>query len=152
MTDLDIDRVVDDAPPLCGPNCRNGEHHEPCPWCEWTEKKLAHNRERLAHNQDVSILGIRVTSQPRSILDNLGPASHSRCVLDCDALYQSMNLKRKRLGLSWRGVGRQLGISASTFSRLKAGHPPHADTLCSLIWWMDYGWIAYVKPNPRWSP
>lgn len=74
--------------------------------------------------------------------------SPTRCLLDCDTLYRSIDAKRTRLGMSWRGIARQIGISASTFTRLHAGHPPNAHVLCSLIWWMDYGFVAYIRPNP----
>lgn len=91
------------------------------------------------------------TKKPPSppTVDVRGPVT--RCLLDVNTMYLSLDAKRTRLDMSWRAVARQCGVSASTFTRLKAGHPPNAHVLCSLIWWLDYGFYGFIGFNPRWG-
>jgi hypothetical protein len=58
--------------------------------------------------------------------------------LNARALFQQMDRKRGREGMSWRGVSRELGcVSQSIFTRLSDGDAGiHADTLISALVWL----------------
>jgi hypothetical protein len=54
--------------------------------------------------------------------------------------------------ISFREVARQIGAgSSSVFTRLNDGFRPDADTLCSLLMWLDPGarLADYVLPGDR---
>jgi transcriptional regulator with XRE-family HTH domain len=56
---------------------------------------------------------------------------------DAEKFYQSVDEHRTAEGISWRGLGRQLGISPSTFSRMSRGRQPDVDTFLKLLAWLD---------------
>jgi hypothetical protein len=67
--------------------------------------------------------------------------------LDVPELYAHLEHKRRQASRSWRAIAADLGLPASTFSRMKAGHRPDADALVTLIAWLDID-LAYVtKPT-----
>lgn len=49
--------------------------------------------------------------------------------------------------ISYRQVAQQIGTSSSVFTRLRRGDTPDADTLCSLIMWLNpQGMLAsYIR-------
>lgn len=57
--------------------------------------------------------------------------------LDVPELHRRLDAQRQNLGLSWRGVARQVGLSISTFVRIGNGHSMEADALVSLLVWLD---------------
>lgn len=131
MSDLDIERAVDQITEDLRPYVRAAIATRPT---------YAHD----AHCNTAHEAG--PTRCPPPTVDR---SPVSRCVLDVGTLYASMDAKRGRLGMSWRAVARQLGLSPNTFTRMRGGHPPSADGLCSMVWWMDYGMVGYIRPNPR---
>jgi transcriptional regulator with XRE-family HTH domain len=69
--------------------------------------------------------------------------------LDVPELYAHLDHKRTQAGRSWRDIAADLGLSASTFSRMKDGQRPDADALVTLIAWLDID-LAYVtKPKEQ---
>jgi transcriptional regulator with XRE-family HTH domain len=56
--------------------------------------------------------------------------------VDVGALYAALDAKRKALNTSWREVARELGVSASTFSRMAQGRRPDVDTFATLLRWL----------------
>lgn len=71
--------------------------------------------------------------------------------LDVAELYARTDDMRRQAGISWRDLGRHLDISASTFSRISAGHRPDADALITLLAWLNCE-VEYVtepaEPKP----
>lgn len=58
--------------------------------------------------------------------------------LDQEALYVALDKKRRQSKLSWRGLGKRIGVSSSLFTRLAYGKGnPTADNLITLILWLD---------------
>lgn len=57
--------------------------------------------------------------------------------LDVPELFRQLDVRRRRLELSWRDVGRETGICSSTFTRLGHGKTPSADALVTLLTWAD---------------
>jgi transcriptional regulator with XRE-family HTH domain len=67
--------------------------------------------------------------------------------LDAPELHRRLDNLRAARGLSWRAPGRELRLSATTFTRLANGAKPDADALVTLLTWLDTD-IAYViKPG-----
>lgn len=61
----------------------------------------------------------------------------SRCKVDGPALWRALDRKRARLGLSWRGVGRELGISQTTFTRIQTpGNSLDGHILVTMLVWL----------------
>lgn len=57
--------------------------------------------------------------------------------LDVPELHRRLDAQRQNLGLSWRGVGRQVGLPVSTFTRISKGRSIEADALITLLVWLD---------------
>lgn len=68
--------------------------------------------------------------------------------LDGAALYNAVDAKRGK-EVSWRALGRDLGISQSTFTRLKDGHDITGDTLVTLLVWLDLDTDIIFLIRPR---
>jgi hypothetical protein len=62
-----------------------------------------------------------------------------RKTIDYEAVYEAMDRKRQRHNLSWRAAVEQItgGQNPSLPSRLRDGRPVTADTLGSIILWLD---------------
>lgn len=54
---------------------------------------------------------------------------------DLSAFYAAIDGQRVALGLSWKEVAEQSGVSASTLSRMAQGRRPDVDGLALLIAW-----------------
>lgn len=65
------------------------------------------------------------------------PLLCSGVTFDHDAFMKAVERQRQRLGLSWRELARQLGLSASTFTRLARGSQPDLATFLTLLAWLD---------------
>jgi hypothetical protein len=57
--------------------------------------------------------------------------------LDVPELHRRLDIQRRSLGLSWRGVGRSVGLPVSVFTRLSHGRTIEADALITLLVWLD---------------
>lgn len=55
--------------------------------------------------------------------------------LDVDKLHALLDAERREQRMSWRAVGRECGLSASTAFRITRGHKPDADGLVTLLAW-----------------
>jgi transcriptional regulator with XRE-family HTH domain len=66
-------------------------------------------------------------------------ASMQRVDLSFDdaAFYQALEQRRTAQNMSWRQLGRELGLSPSTFSRLARGRRPDVETFVKLLAWLD---------------
>jgi transcriptional regulator with XRE-family HTH domain len=60
--------------------------------------------------------------------------------LDVAELFRQLDARRRWRGLSWRALARELGLSASTLTRLRdGGGAPDADALMTLLVWLGVG-------------
>jgi hypothetical protein len=57
--------------------------------------------------------------------------------LDVPELHRRLDAQRRGRGLSWRGVGRQVGLPVSVFTRISKGRGIEADALITLLVWLD---------------
>jgi hypothetical protein len=69
--------------------------------------------------------------------------------LDCEALYLAMDKQRRQRRLSWRAVGREMGIpnQPSLTTRLTYGKPPGVNNLIRMLTWLGTtNLAAFVRP------
>jgi transcriptional regulator with XRE-family HTH domain len=57
--------------------------------------------------------------------------------VDVEALYAALDQKRREEDLTWRGVAKVTGTSASTFTRMAQGRRPDVDTFVTLCSWLS---------------
>jgi len=69
--------------------------------------------------------------------------------LDVPALYAALDVVRAHTGMTWREVAQDTGLSASTFSRMAAGHKPDVDALCTLVTWLRIPMDRFVTAVPE---
>jgi transcriptional regulator with XRE-family HTH domain len=69
-----------------------------------------------------------------------------QAVVDVAALYAALERKREDEGLSWRAVGRALGVAPSVFTRLADGRRPDVDTFVTLLRWLRMPAEAFILP------
>jgi transcriptional regulator with XRE-family HTH domain len=69
--------------------------------------------------------------------------------VDVEALYAALDAKRRGGSKSWREVGRDLGISPSTFSRLANGRSPDVNSFATLLNWLGMKADDFMKPRPK---
>ncbi len=67
---------------------------------------------------------------------------------DEQQFFAAVERRRKRDGLSWRQLGRQLSLSPSTFSRLARGRRPDVDTFMTLLEWLEMPASAFSSEAP----
>lgn len=72
--------------------------------------------------------------------------------LDVPELHRRLNAQRQKLGLSWRGVGRQIGLPVSVFTRISKGCAIEADALVTLLVWLDLDTDIAVLVAPGQQP
>lgn len=56
--------------------------------------------------------------------------------VDVDSLIAAVNAQRKALGLSWRRVAQETGVSPSTLTRMQQGKSPDVNTFTALTGWL----------------
>lgn len=71
----------------------------------------------------------------------------AKYVLDPVRLHRTLDARRARVGLDWRDVARETGLSPSTFTRLGQGHRPDADALCTLMIWLGLSLREFIVVN-----
>lgn len=57
--------------------------------------------------------------------------------LDAPALYAALDTVRQHLGASWRELGALLDVSASSLTRLSQGQRLDADSLVTVLMWLN---------------
>jgi transcriptional regulator with XRE-family HTH domain len=60
----------------------------------------------------------------------------SRSRVDTRGLVLALDAERMARGLSWRGLAKEIGVSASLLSRLNNGYKPDADGFATLVKWL----------------
>jgi transcriptional regulator with XRE-family HTH domain len=57
--------------------------------------------------------------------------------LDVDALVGALDAKRQGLGMSWRKLAVEAGVSPSTLTRIQQGKSPDVNTFAALTDWLQ---------------
>jgi transcriptional regulator with XRE-family HTH domain len=68
---------------------------------------------------------------------------------DAERFFKDVDQRRRDRELSWRQLGRNLGVSASTFSRMSQGKRPDVDTFLTLLAWLEAPADAYIDGVDR---
>ncbi len=68
--------------------------------------------------------------------------------VDIAAFYAALDRKRQAEGVSWRALGRELGVPASTFTRMTRGAGPDVDAFAVLLHWLGMPVAAFLVPPP----
>lgn len=71
-----------------------------------------------------------------------------KATIDIAAFYAALDRRRQEAGLSWRALGRELDIPASTFTRLSNGGGPDVDAFAVLIHWLRLPVAVFLSPRP----
>lgn len=70
---------------------------------------------------------------------------------DPEAFYVALDKERRKRGMSWRGIRRETGVSASTFTRIGTKwRNPSATNLVRLLVWLgvtDIGAFMVTAPT-----
>lgn len=79
--------------------------------------------------------------QPNDVakMQHMGPT------FDDAAFFEALEQRRRTEGLSWRQLGRRLGLSPSTFSRLARGKRPDVETFIKLLAWLDIPAAMFMR-------
>jgi transcriptional regulator with XRE-family HTH domain len=74
--------------------------------------------------------------------------------IDVAALYAALDRKRTLHKSSWRELAAELGLSASTFTRMAQGARPDVDAFATLLRWLDEPAASYMRGDepPRRTP
>ncbi len=70
-----------------------------------------------------------------------------RAWFDADAFYAALDAHRKSLGITWRKVATEAGVSASTLTRMAQGKRPDVDSLARLACWAGLDADDYIRPG-----
>jgi transcriptional regulator with XRE-family HTH domain len=55
---------------------------------------------------------------------------------DAQALYAALDRQRLARGLSWQQVGAEIGVSASTITRIRRGGRLEVDGMLAMVGWL----------------
>ncbi len=72
-------------------------------------------------------------------------------VVDVEALYEALDVKRRSEDLSWRDVATAVGVSASTLTRMAQGASPDVEGFGKMVRWLGVSaddFIARTKGRP----
>lgn len=64
---------------------------------------------------------------------------------DANALYRALDEQRLRRGMSWADVAREIGVSASTIRRTKAGGRMEVDGMIAMVEWLGARVESFVR-------
>jgi transcriptional regulator with XRE-family HTH domain len=69
--------------------------------------------------------------------------------IDVAALVAALNAQRKALGLSWRRVAQDTGVSPSTLTRMQQGKSPDINTFTALTAWLKMPGEQFTSTESR---
>jgi transcriptional regulator with XRE-family HTH domain len=73
-------------------------------------------------------------------------------VVDVEALYEALDVKRRADGLSWRDVASAIGVSASTLTRMAQGASPDVEGFGKMVRWLAVSADDFIsRPKGRTS-
>ncbi len=75
--------------------------------------------------------------------ESLPPISRVR--FDFPALYGALDAERRRRGLSWQQVAREVGPAASTLTRTARGGPLEADGVLAMVRWLGRTFDSFMS-------
>lgn len=73
----------------------------------------------------------------------------SRPNFDLEALYAALDARRRVDGISWRKVAEQIGISASTLTRMAQGANPDIESFGKMVRWLGESADQFVAAGSK---
>jgi transcriptional regulator with XRE-family HTH domain len=71
-------------------------------------------------------------------------------VVDVEALYDALDVKRRAHGLSWRDAAGEIGVSASTLTRMAQGASPDVEGFGKMVRWLAVSADEFIaRPRTR---
>jgi len=67
---------------------------------------------------------------------------------DAAALYTALEAQRRSRGMSWRQVALEIGVSASTMTRMKQGGRLEADGMLAMVRWLGRTAESFTRQTP----
>lgn len=68
---------------------------------------------------------------------------------DVGAFYAALDSQRLSKRITWKKVGEEAGVSASTLTRMSQGKRPDVDSLAALLKWSGLDVDSFVKREPN---
>lgn len=65
--------------------------------------------------------------------------------LDIKALHKALDAKRKTKSLSWRDAADEMGVSASTLTRMAQGASPDVDGFAKMVAWLGVSADDFIE-------
>jgi transcriptional regulator with XRE-family HTH domain len=73
----------------------------------------------------------------------------SQTTVDVVGLHAALDAARQGRGWSWRQLARELGLSASTMSRLANGQKPDVDAFAAMVAWLQTDANKFIITEER---
>ena len=71
-------------------------------------------------------------------------------VVDVEGLYEALDVKRRAGSLSWRDVATEIGVSASTLTRMAQGASPDVEGFGKMVRWLGVSADDFIaRPKAR---
>ncbi len=67
---------------------------------------------------------------------------------DSQLLFAALDQQRQAQGLSWQELGRAIGVSASTITRLRNGGRLEVDGMLAMVGWLGRPVEDFVRGRP----
>lgn len=64
---------------------------------------------------------------------------------DAEAFYAALDSQRRALGMTWKDVAGETGVSASTLTRMAQGKRPDVDGLAALLAWSGLKADSFIR-------
>ena len=68
---------------------------------------------------------------------------------DTVALYTALDAERHARGLSWQQLSAEIGVSASTMTRMKDGGRLEADGMLAMVQWLGRSVESFTRETER---
>src|SRR4051812_22200171 len=67
-------------------------------------------------------------------------------IVDVEALYGALDVKRRAEQLSWRDTATAVGVSASTLTRMAQGASPDVEGFAKMVRWLGVSADDFIAP------
>jgi len=68
---------------------------------------------------------------------------------DVRALYKALDEQRRSRGMSWKQVAMEVGVSASTLTRMKQGGRLEVDGMLAMVGWLGRTAESFARTTAR---
>jgi len=65
------------------------------------------------------------------------------------ALHEALDKRRNERGLTWAGVAAEIGVGASTLTRIRAGGRMEVDGMLAMVRWLGVPVETFVRESDR---